>query len=356
MSEKENVQKALKRADELKLVLNRGGFTLKEITFTGGDPSSALPTDDSSVNVAGIKWLPKKDLLALDIGELDSGKKQRGRTPVQHQNIIPSKLAIRDCVSKVAEIFDLTGKITPITAAMKMNLHTLVKRGLSWDDVIPDDLRSVWVSHFEMMQEIGNLRFQRAVVPEDAVNLDINTIDAADASNKMVCVTIYARFLRRNGTYSCQLMFSRSKIVPDGLSQPRAELFVAKLNEPTGETVKSAFQDNHKESVKLSDSQITLHWINNQKKPLKQWARNRVVEINRLTHQPKDWMFARSEDMIADIGTRRVSDLDIVGKDSVWINGFDWMKWYNASFPAKTIDEIKLNSEGISALENEILK
>ena len=65
-----------------------------------------------------------------------------------------------------------------------MDLHKLVKRGLSWDDAIPDDLRSVWVSYFEMMQEIGNLRFQRVVGPEDAANLDINTIDAADASNK----------------------------------------------------------------------------------------------------------------------------------------------------------------------------
>ena len=31
----------------------------------------------------------------------------------------------------MAEIFDLTEKITPVTAAMKINLHTLVKRGLS---------------------------------------------------------------------------------------------------------------------------------------------------------------------------------------------------------------------------------
>ena len=30
-----------------------------------------------------------------------------------------------NCVSKVAEIFDLTEKITPITVAMKMDLHTL---------------------------------------------------------------------------------------------------------------------------------------------------------------------------------------------------------------------------------------
>ena len=67
-------------------------------------------------------------------------------------------------------------------------------------------------------------------------------------------------------------------------------------------------------------------------------------------------MFVRSEDMIADIGNQCVSDLDVVSMDSVWINGFDWMKWDKASFPAETIDEIKLNSEEISALENEILK
>ena len=79
------------------------------------------------------------------------------------------------------------------------------------------------------------------------------------------------------------------------------------------------------------------------------------MKINRFT-QPKDWMFVRSEDMIANIGTKDVSDFDVVGKNSVWINGFNWRKWHTASFPAKTIDEIKLSSEDISALENEIMR
>ena len=76
----------------------------------------------------------------------------------------------------------------------------IFERGLIWDDVITNDLRSVWVSNFEMMQEIGNIRFQRAVIPEGAVNLDINTIDAADTTTKTICVTIYVRFLRSKGT------------------------------------------------------------------------------------------------------------------------------------------------------------
>ena len=64
-------------------------------------------------------------------------------------------------------------------------------------------------------------------------------------------------------------------------------------------------------------------------------------------------IFVRSEDMIADIGSWRVSDLDVVGKDSVWSNGFDWMK-RDKTFPVKIIDEIKADSGEISGLENEI--
>ena len=82
MSGEENVEKALQRANELELMLNRASFTLKGITFTGGDPPSALSTDDSSVNVAGMKWFPKEDLLALDISEISIAKKKRGKKPI----------------------------------------------------------------------------------------------------------------------------------------------------------------------------------------------------------------------------------------------------------------------------------
>ena len=294
-------------------------------------------------------------MVSLDIGGLNFAMKQRGKKPVQGRNIIPFNLTRRQCVSKVAEMFYLTGKITPVTATMKLDLHTLVERGLSWDDRIPDDLKPIWNSHFEIMQEIGKVKFKHAVVPEDAVNLNINTIDAADASKKLACTEIYARFLKKDGTCSCQLVFSRSKIIPNGLTQPRAELFAATMNTHTGEIVRRAFQSNHKQRVKLCDSQVTLFWINNLDKPVKQWVRNRVVEINRFT-QPSEWMFVHNQDMIADMGTRRVNNLESVNQDSTWINGFSWMKKDKRCFPAKTIDEIRLNKEEIVAIQQENLQ
>ena len=59
-------------------------------------------------------------------------------------------------------------------------------------------------------------------------------------------------------------------MIPDGLSQPTAELFAATMNAYTGEIVRRALQENHKGKVKLTDSQAVLHWLSNYEKAFKQ--------------------------------------------------------------------------------------
>ena len=66
---------------------------------------------------------------------------------------------------------------------------------------------------------------------------------------------------------------------------------------------------------------ITLFWINNQGKPVKQWTENRVTEIKRYTQASK-WMFVHSQDMIVDLGTPNINVLKLVNQDSTGINEF----------------------------------
>ena len=73
---------------------------------------------------------------------------------------------------------------------MKLDIQELHARKLQWDDKIPDELRKIWMSNFELIQEISKIRLNRAVVPSDAVSLDIETIDMADASDNLVCCAI----------------------------------------------------------------------------------------------------------------------------------------------------------------------
>ena len=349
-------ESTLSTANDIDVVLKKGNFSLKGVTFSGYDPPSNLANDDQvSVNVLGLQWFSKEDKISLNASEMNFGRKQRGRRPPELKNVIPEDFTRRQCVGKVAEVHDILGKVSPIIGGFKIDLRELTSRKLDWDDKIPNELQALWVSNFEMMKDISNIRYNRAVIPEDAVSLDIDTIDAGDASRVLACVAIYARFKRSCGNYSCQLIFSRTKLVPENMSQPRAELFAAALNASAGHVVALSLGEFHKGCLKLTDSQVALHWISNDNRVLKQWTRNQVIEIIRLA-PAVDWRYVHTSNMVADIGTRKGVSLEEVGCESVWINGFDWMKKDQVEFPVMTVDEVKLDSSCLSDLSKEYLK
>ena len=340
---------AMQRADEMEIVCSKGGFGLKGFTFSGKDPIDKLSADGRSIHVGGIRWFSKDDVISIDFAELNFAKKVRGKKPTTEREI-PSNLTRRQCVSKAAEIFDITGKLTPFTAAMKLDLHDLVERKLGWDDAIPDSLRPIWQSHFEMMEEIKDVTFNRCIIPEDAVDVKISTLNFGDASKSIAASAIYGRVLRKNGLYSCQLIFARSKIIQNPSSQPRGELSAAVLNTHTGEVVKQALQSKHDGWTKLTDSQIVLHWIHNDEIKLKPFVHNRVVEIQRFTN-PNDWFYVQTDQMLADIATRRGASLQDVNSQSRWINGDDWMK--QKDLPIKSVRDIILNLTEINEIKKE---
>ena len=202
--------------------------------------------------------------------KMNFAKKIRGRKSTTTNNIIPSKLTRRDCVSNVCEIFDIIAKLTPLTAAMKLDLHELVSQKLDWDDKIPDNLPPIQESHFQMVNEIKTLKYQMAVIPEDAIDIKLETLDFGDANREIAYITIYARFRRKDDSYSCQLVFARSRLFLTEMTQPRAELQAALINTHTEKVLRRALGQHHMNAFKLTDSQIVLHWISNEKPPLKQ--------------------------------------------------------------------------------------
>ena len=171
--------------------------------------NDTLADDGESIVVADIRWYTKDDQILLNLGILNFTKKLRGRKG-EDGSVVPGRLTRRRCTSKVAEIYDLLCKMTPITLQMKLDLHELFPRKLDWDDVIPENLRLLWESHFELIQEINQLKYSRAIIPPDAASLNIDTLGFGDASQSAACVSIHARFKRSNVSYSCQLVLSRS--------------------------------------------------------------------------------------------------------------------------------------------------
>ena len=339
--------------DEIECSLNKGGFTTKGITESGKDPLPQLSQDGKSICVLGFKWFPKGDFFKLNIAEINLSKKLRGRKRPEASGIIPSVLTLRHCVSRTAEVFDLVGRVAPILAGLKVDINALHMRSLGWDDPIPSELKEIWAANFNLIEEIGSIEFRRAVVPEDAVNLEVETLDMGDASENLACSAIYARFLRKDGTYSCQLIFSRTKIIHN-MTIPRGELTAAVLNASTGHVVRTSLKDFHKSSVHVTDSQVALMWINSTKTVLKPFVRHRVGEAKRLTVSEK-WYYTESENNIADLGTRRGVKIEQVGPDSEWINGKPWMRESVDAFPLKSAQDLVLSAKEKADLNKEKL-
>ena len=138
----------------------------------------------------------------------------------------------------------------------------------------------------------------------------------------MICVAIYARFKSKSGGFSCQLVFTRSKIVPKDMSMTHAELLAASLNAVSDHVVKLSFGNMYKKCWKLTDSQVVLHWIGCTRSTLKMWVRNRVIEIDRLADASL-WRYVESRNMIADLGTRKGAKIADVEPKSDWIIRLD---------------------------------
>ena len=88
------------------------------------------------------------------------------------------------------------------------------------------------------------------------------------------------------------------------MTQPRAELYTALINTHTGEVVRRAFGQHHTNDFKITDSHTVLHWISNENRPLKEWVRNRIIEIKRFI-DPDQCRYIHTSNMVADLGTRR---------------------------------------------------
>ena len=116
--------------------------------------------------------------------------------------------------------------------------------------------------------------------------------------------------------------------------------------------MKLALGDMHKRCWKLTDSQVTLHWINSSRSALKLWVRNRVVEINRLA-DARLWRYVESKDMCADLGTRKGAGSVDVQPDSEWICGRNWMRGSETNFQMKTVADLALDAAALQAFRKE---
>ena len=329
-----NVKLLVEAADKW---FSQVGLACKGWTFSFEDPPPEVAENVHVVSVGGLKWHSKLDLIEVALPDLHFAKKARGRllegtqvfrgTTLSEMNqFVPEILTRRQIFSKNGSIFDPLGKFIPLTAGLSVDLRESVKATVQWDDSIGDHLRNKWVENFLRIEKMKGIKFQRAKLPHNSVNCDMEVIVGADSSEPLMVVGAWGRFLLDDGSYSCQHIIGRSLLADINSTIAKSELTVLMMGSNLGWIVKTALDGWIKNLVLIGDSTIALCWVSSENKKLSLFHRNRCVQICRGT-ELEQIFHATTENSPADLPTRPslVKDDDI-GPQSSWEKGMPWMR------------------------------
>ena len=79
----------------------------------------------------------------------------------------------------------------------------------TWDEAVPVDLRQKWVKNFWLLEQLRGFDFQRAMMPEDALNDRARAIALMDAALKICMMGVWIGLQIITGGWSCQLLIAR---------------------------------------------------------------------------------------------------------------------------------------------------
>ena len=111
---------------------------------------------------------------------------------------MPKKLSRRQAASKLASLWDILGKLAPIMTGLKLDLRETFKQTEEWDDAMPPDLRQKWVENFWLIEKMRGLKYERAVMPMDAVNSKLRLLTGVDAAKTGLMMGCWGGFRRKN--------------------------------------------------------------------------------------------------------------------------------------------------------------
>ena len=326
---KETLETITKQAD---VFFDKLGLACKGWTFSGSNPPPEVAEEGNSVKIAGMIWYSLLDLLEIPLPELHFSNKSRGRLvagakvyngSISMEEFVPEKLTRRMIVSKNASIFDLPGKLVPVLTALKVDVSEAIKETKNWDDPVSPELRSKWVQNFLKIEQLRGIKFNRAIMPPEAIDTKMNLITGGDSA-KVKIVGSWGRFKLKDGRFSCQLLLGRSLLGSDE-TLPKDELDALMMGCNLSWVVRQALDDWVDSHIELSDSTISLCWTISEKKRLSIYHRNRCVQIRRST-ELENLYHCISEENPCDVGTRPdVVDMSDIGPLSKWENGLPWM-------------------------------
>ena len=330
-----NFQDALELRDDLIQITRKAGLTLRKWAsndsrlsrdFSQKAGSDLMSLDiDSTVKTLGLSWNSQDDAIIYTV----------------IKNIdCRDKITKRTILSEIAKLFDPLGLLGLVIVQAKLVIQLLWKLQLSWEELIPLDIRTSWIDFRDQLPLLNNLRFKRCTVVPNALEMQIHGF--CDASEKAYGACIYLRTTDKEGRHYTSLVCSKSRVAPvHPITLPRLELCAALLLARLYVATQRALKHIKFSKVFFwSDSTIALHWTLTPPPKLKTFVSNRVAEIQESTN-PHEWKHVPTQDNPADLSSRGFMPKEFL-IDHIWQHGPHWLSKDEGSWPKMAIQPAEI--------------
>ncbi|XP_071944680.1 uncharacterized protein [Antedon mediterranea] len=302
----------------LTALLSMGGFKLTKWIANSSEILRHVPVEDRATTVKeldlegatlpsekalGMKWNVEDDTFGFNVNHKDTPKTRRG------------------VLSALSSVFDPHGFAAPFTLRGKLIVQQLVRRGVDWDESVPDDLLSRWQSWQNDLQNLQHLKIPRCL--EDNV---FGTVVArelhhfADASEIAYGVTTYLRTTNEDNCTRSALILAKSRLCPmKTVTIPRLELMAATLAVKIDKTLTREIGLKMGKSCFWTDSMIVLQYIKNEERRFKTFVSNRLATIHDGSN-PEQWRHVEGIHNPADIVSRGL-EARLLVNNKFWLEG-----------------------------------
>jgi len=301
--------------------------------------------DMTSRKVLGLFWDPKKDIFTFQM----TNNLELLTLSLEH-DYRPTK---REVLSFIMKIFDCLGLISHFHIRGRMILQAIWRRGIAWEQHIPEDIYESWIKWLKKFEEIQKLEIPRHYGYDSTRSSNVELHVFVDASPEAYAAVAYLRFTTNHQIQVAQIM-AKCRVAPvKYASVPKLELMAAVI----GARIANVIKTQHKRlkimsTTFWSDSITVLRWLYSPSLKLQQFVAPRISEIQESTNV-NDWRYISSEENVADDGTKW-NDVDFSSSDHRWIKGPQFLYEHEQSWPNKFPSNINLEQQTILLAMNSI--
>ncbi|KAK2578857.1 hypothetical protein KPH14_012604 [Odynerus spinipes] len=237
-------------------LLAKGGFELRKwssnckqvldgLTTQSSADSVMILEDESDISTLGIRWEPSTDMFSYEIP----------------RHLKAARVTKREILSRMSRIFDPLGLLAPVIVTAKMLLQKIWALKIKWDESVPSNIYTEWISYEESLSRFNDVVVPRRVTACDQpVSVELHGF--SDASESAYGACVYVRVTDADQNHFVRLYAAKSRVAPlKSVSLPRLKLCGALLLAKLMDKIMKASQIKVTAIRYWTDSMIVLCWL-----------------------------------------------------------------------------------------------